>query len=75
MLDIIKQVYFIFPILPHNQPGGVTASFASLGDIIIDEPQALIGFAGRRVIESTLKQKLPENFQTTELWKNKDLLI
>ena len=52
--------------ITHPTTGGVTASFASLGDIIIGEPQALIGFAGRRVIESTLKQKLPENFQTTE---------
>jgi acetyl-CoA carboxylase carboxyl transferase beta subunit len=46
--------------------GGVTASFASLGDIIIAEPKALIGFAGRRVIEGTINQKLPEEFQTAE---------
>ena len=44
--------------ITHPTTGGVTASFASLGDIIIGEPQALIGFAGRRVIESTLKQKI-----------------
>ena len=43
--------------------GGVTASFASLGDIIIAEPKVLIGFAGRRVIEGTIKQKLPDDFQ------------
>ena len=58
--------------------GGVTASFASLGDIIIGEPQALIGFAGRRVIESTLKQKLPENFQRTEFMEEQgfiDLIV
>nr|WP_105618770.1 acetyl-CoA carboxylase, carboxyltransferase subunit beta [Vallitalea okinawensis] len=46
--------------------GGVTASFAMLGDIIIAEPGALIGFAGRRVIEQTIGEKLPEDFQTAE---------
>ncbi|AEF87023.1 acetyl-CoA carboxylase, carboxyl transferase, beta subunit [Treponema primitia ZAS-2] len=46
--------------------GGVTASFASLGDIIIAEPGALIGFAGKRVIQDTIGQKLPERFQTAE---------
>lgn len=46
--------------------GGVTASFAMLGDIIISEPNARIGFAGPRVIEQTIKQKLPENFQKSE---------
>jgi len=46
--------------------GGVTASFAMLGDIIIAEPDALIGFAGPRVIEQTIKQKLPEGFQRSE---------
>lgn len=46
--------------------GGVTASFASLGDVIIAEPKVLIGFAGRRVIEGTIKQQLPEDFQSAE---------
>ena len=46
--------------------GGVTASFASLGDIILAEPNALSGFAGPRVIEQTIKQKLPEGFQSSE---------
>ncbi len=46
--------------------GGVTASFASLGDIIIAEPRVLIGFAGRRVIEGTIKQRLPDDFQSAE---------
>ena len=46
--------------------GGVTASFASLGDIIIAEPKVLIGFAGRRVIEGTIRQKLPDDFQSAE---------
>lgn len=46
--------------------GGVTASFASLGDIIIAEPKVLIGFAGRRVIEGTIRQRLPDDFQSAE---------
>ncbi|MCI8342708.1 MAG: acetyl-CoA carboxylase carboxyltransferase subunit beta [Firmicutes bacterium] len=46
--------------------GGVSASFASLGDIIIAEPKALIGFAGQRVIEGTINEKLPEGFQSAE---------
>ena len=46
--------------------GGVTASFAMLGDVIIAEPKSLIGFAGQRVIEQTIKQQLPENFQRAE---------
>jgi acetyl-CoA carboxylase carboxyl transferase subunit beta len=46
--------------------GGVTASFAMLGDIIIAEPKSLIGFAGARVIEQTIKQQLPEDFQRAE---------
>ncbi len=53
-------------VLTDPTTGGVTASFASLGDIIIAEPKALIGFAGPRVIESTIKQKLPEGFQRSE---------
>lgn len=54
------------PILTHPTTGGVTASFAMLGDIIIAEPKATIGFAGRRVIEQTLREKLPEDFQSAE---------
>lgn len=46
--------------------GGVTASFAMLGDIILTEPKTIIGFAGRRVIEGTIKQKLPDEFQSAE---------
>ena len=46
--------------------GGVSASYAMVGDIHIAEPKALIGFAGRRVIEQTIKQKLPDDFQTAE---------
>lgn len=54
--------------------GGTTASFAMLGDIIIAEPEALIGFAGPRVIEQTIRQKLPEKFQTSEFLLEKGFL-
>src|SRR5690606_4217066 len=53
-------------VLTHPTTGGVAASFAMLGDVIIAEPKALIGFAGPRVIEQTIKQKLPEGFQRSE---------
>nr|YP_009472514.1 acetyl-CoA carboxylase carboxyl transferase subunit beta [Chlorodesmis fastigiata]ARO74177.1 acetyl-CoA carboxylase carboxyl transferase subunit beta [Chlorodesmis fastigiata] len=53
-------------VLTSPTTGGVTASFAMLGDLIFAEPNALIGFAGRRVIEQTLQEQLPENFQTAE---------
>ena len=53
-------------VLTDPTTGGVTASFASLGDIIIAEPKVLIGFAGRRVIEDTIKQRLPQEFQSAE---------
>ncbi len=54
--------------------GGVTASFAFLGDVILAEPGALIGFAGRRVIEQTIRHKLPDDFQTAEFCLNKGLI-
>ncbi len=53
-------------VLTDPTTGGVSASFAMLGDINITEPKALIGFAGRRVIENTIHQKLPPDFQTAE---------
>ncbi len=53
-------------LMTHPTTGGVTASFAMLGDLNIAEPGALIGFAGPRVIEETIKKKLPEGFQTSE---------
>ena len=53
-------------VLTDPTTGGVTASFAMLGDIILAEPDALIGFAGPRVIEQTIRQKLPEGFQKSE---------
>jgi acetyl-CoA carboxylase carboxyl transferase subunit beta len=53
-------------VLTHPTTGGVTASYAMLGDVHIGEPNALIGFAGTRVIEQTLREKLPEGFQRSE---------
>lgn len=53
-------------VMTYPTTGGVSASFASVGDINLAEPKALIGFAGRRVIEQTVREKLPENFQTAE---------
>jgi acetyl-CoA carboxylase carboxyl transferase subunit beta len=65
-------------VLTDPTTGGVTASFASLGDIIIAEPKVLIGFAGRRVIEGTIKQRLPDTFQSAEFMLEKgfvDMLV
>ena len=76
LMQMVKTSAAIAKFKKNNMPyitiltdptfGGVTASFASLGDIIIAEPKSLIGFAGPRVIEQTIKQQLPENFQRTE---------
>lgn len=55
-----------FSVITDPTTGGVTASFAMQGDVIISEPQALIGFAGRRVIQDTIRQELPKEFQTAE---------
>lgn len=63
----LKETSILYiSILADPTFGGVTASFAMLGDIIIAEPRSLIGFAGPRVIEQTIKQQLPENFQRAE---------
>lgn len=61
-------------VLTYPTTGGVSASFASLGDITIAEPQALIGFAGKRVIENTIKEHLPKEFQTAEFLLDKGFL-
>ncbi len=53
-------------VLTDPTTGGVTASYAMLGDVQIAEPDALIGFAGQRVIEQTIREKLPEGFQRAE---------
>jgi acetyl-CoA carboxylase carboxyl transferase subunit beta len=60
-----KKIPYI-TLLTNPTTGGVSASFAMLGDIIIAEKGSMIGFAGKRVIEETIKEKLPENFQTAE---------
>ena len=68
----------LFLVLCDPTTGGVTASFAMLGDITIAEPGALIGFAGPRVIEGTIKQTLPEGFQRAEFQLEKgfvDLVV
>ena len=57
---------FYVSVLTNPTTGGVTASFAMLGDVILAEPGALIGFAGPRVIEQTIGQKLPKGFQKSE---------
>lgn len=61
-----RQNLLYISVLTDPTTGGVTASFATLGDIILSEPGALIGFAGRRVIQDTIKQALPDDFQTAE---------
>ena len=58
-------------VLTDPTSGGVTASFAMEGDIILAEPKALIAFAGPRVIEQTIRQKLPKDFQTAEFVQEK----
>jgi len=60
----IKKPYI--SVLLNPTTGGVAASFSWLGDVILAEPKALIGFAGPRVIEQTIRQKLPEGFQRSE---------
>jgi acetyl-CoA carboxylase carboxyl transferase subunit beta len=65
-------------VLTDPTMGGVSASFAMLGDVVIAEPKALIGFAGPRVIEQTVRQKLPEGFQRAEFLLEKgaiDLIV
>jgi acetyl-CoA carboxylase carboxyl transferase subunit beta len=66
-LELHRSAGLIYiPVLTHPTMGGVTASFAMLGDLVLAEPRALIGFAGRRVIEQTIREKLPDDFQTAE---------
>ena len=65
-------------VLTDPTTGGVTPSFAPLGDIIIAEPKIVIGFAGRRVVEGTIKQRLPDDFQLAEFMQDKgfvDLIV
>lgn len=69
MLDEVGQPLIV--VLTDPTTGGVTASFAMLGDVTLAEPKALIGFAGPRVIEGTIHQKLPEGFQRAEFQQEK----
>ena len=62
------------PILTHPTMAGVMASFATLGDLIVAEPEALIGFAGPRVIKETIQQDLPEGFQRSEFLQQHGLI-
>ena len=71
MAKFQKNGGLYIPILTDPTTGGVTASFGMLGDIILAEPGALIGFAGPRVIKQTIGQDLPEGFQRTEFLKEK----
>ncbi|WP_085523116.1 acetyl-CoA carboxylase, carboxyltransferase subunit beta [Tuberibacillus sp. Marseille-P3662] len=64
--DFSDQGGLFITVMTHPTTGGVTASFASLGDYNFSEPGALIGFAGRRIIEQTIREDLPEDFQTAE---------
>src|SRR5882762_7052486 len=69
-----RQKLPFISVLTDPTTGGVTASFAMLGDLNIAEPKALIGFAGPRVIEQTIKQKLPEGFQRSEFLLERGML-
>jgi acetyl-CoA carboxylase carboxyl transferase subunit beta len=69
-----RQKLPFISVLTDPTTGGVTASFAMLGDLNIAEPKALIGFAGPRVIEQTIRQKLPEGFQRSEFLLEKGML-
>jgi acetyl-CoA carboxylase carboxyl transferase subunit beta len=71
-LDAARVPYI--SVLTDPTTGGTTASFAMLGDLNIGEPGALIGFAGPRVIEQTIRQKLPEGFQRSEFLLQKGML-
>ena len=74
-INKIKKAKLPYIVLHANPTtGGVTASFAMLGDIHIAEPGAIIGFAGRRVIEETVKEKLPDDFQTAEYLKSHGMI-
>ncbi|MDU2198408.1 MAG: acetyl-CoA carboxylase, carboxyltransferase subunit beta, partial [Peptostreptococcaceae bacterium] len=69
-----KEGLLYISVITNPTTGGVTASFAMLGDIIISEPNSIIGFAGRRVIENTINEKLPEDFQSAEFALEKGLI-
>ena len=70
-IQMVKEAGLPYIVcLSHPTTGGVSASFAMLGDIHVAEPGCMIGFAGRRVIEQTVREKLPADFQTAEYLKD-----
>ena len=74
-VDMVKEAGLAYiVVLTHPTTGGVTASYAMLGDVHIAEPGALIGFAGPRVIEQTIREKLPEGFQRSEFLVEKGMV-
>jgi acetyl-CoA carboxylase carboxyl transferase subunit beta len=66
LTDLAERRLPFISVLTDPTMGGVSASFAMIGDVVLAEPRALIGFAGPRVIEQTVRQKLPEGFQRAE---------
>jgi acetyl-CoA carboxylase carboxyl transferase subunit beta len=66
LTDLAERGLPFVTVLSDPTMGGVSASFAMIGDVVVAEPKALIGFAGPRVIEQTVRQKLPEGFQRAE---------
>jgi len=78
LADLAARRLPFISVLSDPTMGGVSASFAMLGDIVVAEPKALIGFAGPRVIEQTVRQKLPDGFQRSEFLLEKgaiDLIV
>ncbi|MGH8766046.1 MAG: acetyl-CoA carboxylase carboxyltransferase subunit beta, partial [Burkholderiales bacterium] len=78
LTELAQRKLPFITVLTDPTMGGVSASFAMIGDIVIAEPKALIGFAGPRVIEQTVRQKLPEGFQRAEFLLEKgaiDLIV
>ncbi len=74
-VEMVKEAGLAYiVVLTHPTTGGVTASFAMLGDVHLAEPGALIGFAGPRVIEQTIREKLPEGFQRAEFLEEKGMV-
>ncbi len=73
-ISLHKKKNLYITVLTNPTMGGVSASFASLGDITIAEPNAIVGFAGRRVIERTIRETLPEDFQTSEFLLEKGFI-
>lgn len=72
MLTRLSQAKLPFiSVLTDPTTGGVSASFAFMGDVVMAEPKALVGFAGQRVIEQTVREKLPEGFQRAEFLLSK----